>query len=144
MIADGPQNSSVKSSAHLRTMREVAGLSMRAAADLCGVSLRTWQYWESPGSDQSIKDDVYELLDGLLRRKSQMVQQFLDAVADLDARHSADEIPPVSIVRYRSQTELEEVYPDFPGGIGLHNAVVSSVLDALGERLVVQWAQEVS
>jgi len=37
--------------ADLRAAREVAGLSMKQAAELSGTPYRTWQSWETEGRD---------------------------------------------------------------------------------------------
>lgn len=107
---------------------------MQTAADLCGVSLRTWQYWESPASEQTIKPDVRKLLGDLLERKSELVAEFLASVGE------DGDGAPVVLVRYRSQEELDRHRPGFPGGFGLHNAIIAALLEQLGERAVVQWA----
>lgn len=104
---------------------------MQVAAELAGVSLRTWQYWESPATDQPIKPDVELLLVNLLAHKAQQVEEMVAALGDSD---------PAIVVRYRSQVELDQALPTFPGGIGLHNAVIAAVLTAVGDRAVVVWA----
>ncbi|CPR93730.1 DUF1870 family protein [Mycobacteroides abscessus] len=131
-------------SAHLRTMREAAGQTMQAAADLAGVSLRTWQYWESPDSTGAIKEDVFALLDELLQIKASRVADVLDTVEDLDDEFENEDGSPalVSLVRYRSQEHLDRVHPGYPGGIGLQNAILAVLLEELRERVVVSWAPE--
>ncbi|WP_018600998.1 DUF1870 family protein [Mycobacterium sp. 155] len=131
-------------SAHLRTMREAAGLTLQAAADLAGVSLRTWQYWESPDSTQEIKEDVFALLDHLLQEKASRVADILDKLEELDAEFDAGdgEVAVVSLVRYRSQEQLDRVHRGFPGGIGLHNAMLAVLVEELDGRAVVSWVPE--
>ncbi|WP_276005923.1 DUF1870 family protein [Mycolicibacterium frederiksbergense] len=115
----------------MRTLREATGLTMQTAAHLAGVSLRTWQYWESPATDQPIKPDVELLLVNLLAHKAQQVEEVIAALGDSD---------PAIVLRYRSQAEMDQALPGFPGGIGLHNAVIAEVLTAVGDRAVVVWA----
>lgn len=100
-------------------MRETAGLTLQAPADLAGVSLRDWQYWDSPDSVAEIRDDVYALLDHLLSEKASRVVDILDSLEALDAEFDAGngEAAVVSLVRYRSQAQLDRVHPEFPGGL---------------------------
>lgn len=133
----------VRGSAHLRTLREAAGLTLQAASDLAGVSLRAWQYWESPDSTQPIKPDVYALLSGLVDRKAEMVDAMLDRLETMDSEFGDDgDEPIVQLTRYRSQEQLDRVDPGFPGGIGAHSAVLAAILDVLGDRVLISWAPE--
>lgn len=112
-------------SAHLRTLREACGLTAQSAADLCGVSLRSWQYWESPDSTAAIKPDVRAKLDELLALKRQ--------AAALMARGGGP------LVRYVDESRLRAQVPEFDGPLGTWNSAVGAAAEELGDEALVVW-----
>lgn len=123
-------------SAHLRTMREAAGLTVEGAADLVGVSRRSWQHWESPDSEQGIKDDVYETLARLIDRKAAMVTAAVEALETTAEEEGFDpDDGPVTLIRYRSPEQLERAHPGFEGGIGAHNTSRAHTVSTFDDRL---------
>lgn len=111
-------------SATLRTMRETVGLTAQQAADLAGVSLRTWQYWESPDGPDA-KDDIGKVLASLLSRVISSVDAALDM---LDSLPPEGNLRPVTLTRYRTQSDLNDAHPNFHGGLSAHNALIGHML----------------
>lgn len=122
-------------SATLKTLRELVGLSQQQAADLVGVSLRSWQYWESP-TGPNAKPDVAAALVGRLTR----IQDVVDSIPDYNRMSE----PPTEVVvtRYRSEADLNAAHPGYPGGLVAHAAAIRQIvarLDSLGVEGRVVW-----
>ena len=123
-------------SAHLKTLREHAGLTMEEASALAGVSLRSWQRWEAPDYDGVQKADVLDALMGAADLLDRMIENSMEALADL-----ADGVP-IRITRYRTQAALDRNHPDFPYPLSVHNAYVRELLALLlseGKEATVVW-----
>lgn len=121
-------------SAHLKTLREACGLTLNEAADLAGVSLRSWQYWESPDYEGGIKPDVLNALNGYLIILDEAAGNFDTAIESLP------EGTPVTLTRYRTEEALLRNHPDWVGGLSLHNAVVRYLLTLYADLdVTVVW-----
>ncbi|WP_087003604.1 DUF1870 family protein [Gulosibacter sp. 10] len=124
------------STAHLKTLREETGLTLNEAADLAGVSLRTWKYWESPERDQPARPDVIEQLERILA----VQDRGIDAV--LEAHGSIPEDTVMTLTRYRTDGALARSHPGFPGGLSAHTAMIGRCVRELrseGRDAIVVW-----
>lgn len=128
-------------SAHLKTVRELLGLTAQSAAQLAGVSLRTWQNWESSQLDRVVRPEVSALLSERLAHLVGRVAGTLDATNGLSRGGGQT----LRLRRYDSEEFLREEHPEFPGGLDEHAALIRALLLALsleGRAVTVEWAHD--
>lgn len=129
----------MKSSAHLKTLREACGLSQREAVAYIGKgSLRTWKFWEAHDTELPIKPDVLEALENLLAWQQTRIDHSVDLALEVqeDAprlKNTFGELvaPPITLTRYRTQQLLDMHHPGYKGGLGSHTKVVECVFREL-------------
>lgn len=131
------------SSAHLKTLREVTGLTMQEAADLAAVELRTWQRWEAPDNTAPLKPDVVEMLESASDLIDSMIDNALEWLEELHeyTETEAHELP-VTVARYRNQAALDAAHPDFPWPLSVYDSYTThllALLRSLGHRATVVW-----
>lgn len=112
------------SSAHLGILRRAVGLNVQQAADLSGVSLRTWQYWEA--GESPVKPDVAAKFEKLLDLTLANIRATDEALEQLENTPAED--APIVLTRYRNQAALDRAHPRFPGGLNAHNQMVANML----------------
>lgn len=104
------------------------------------MSLRTWQYWESPKQEGEVKPDVIEKFENLLDLTLRNILATEDAIGELDGTDA--ENAPITLTRYRNQAALDRAHPNFPGGISAHSQMVANILVYLrsaDQDVIILW-----
>ncbi|WP_018133690.1 helix-turn-helix domain-containing protein [Acaricomes phytoseiuli] len=115
-----------KSGAHVKTLRELSGLTVKELAERAGVTEDMWLKWENPKNSYQMKPDVEEFFTNLLDQYDGQVSAFEDVLDEIAGRPEQPET--ITLTRYRNQAAFHRAHPDFPGGIRAHNQMLALVL----------------
>lgn len=118
----------------LKIIRESLGLSAEWMADMSGVSLRSYRYWEA--SDSIVKQDVADSINKLDTGVDSAVTAALDIVSSANLER-------VVLIRYKSEDDLWLFRKDMNGmPLAIHNAILQRlrkmILNA-GIACFVKW-----
>lgn len=124
--------------AEFQAARKRVGASCSDLAHALGIEVRTVRRWESPSSPAVPFDQAWDLLDGMMQRRTQAIDAAID---ELEMQEQERGGASVTLTIWPSDAAWSEAHPGEQGSARFANSVscaVADVAEALG--YTVEWA----